>query len=79
MQSGRAPYLISLGVGLVFAGCGGSKTAPTADPPSISCPIAPDAGESLDGAAINVSFPSPTITGGQAPLTTNWTPVSGSA
>src|SRR5215831_11396661 len=80
----KGPYLtIALGVCVVLAhaACGGSKTGPTptTDAPQITCPAAPDPVESLNGSAQAVSFPAPTVTGGQAPLNTSCTPVSGSS
>jgi lysophospholipase L1-like esterase len=39
--------------------------------------VAPDPVESLDGSAQVVSFPAPTVTGGQPPLTTGCQPASG--
>jgi len=83
MISKRRYLSVALGVCVVLApaACGGSKTGPTpvTDPPQIACPAAPTPVESLDGSAQTVSFPAPTITGGQAPLNTTCVPVSGSS
>jgi lysophospholipase L1-like esterase len=77
----RSRWFTAVGVCAGMAACGGSKTAPTptSEAPSIACPVAPDPVDSLDGSAQVVSFPAPTVTGGQAPLTTSCTPVSGSS
>jgi len=70
----------ALGVCAGLLACGGSgSTGPTSTAPSIACPIAPAPVESLDGSAQPVSFAAPTVTGGQAPLTTTCLPTSGSA
>src|SRR5579862_8571123 len=72
--------LVSASVCTWFVACGGStSTAPTpaTNPPQIACPIAPDPVDSLDGSGQPVSFGAPTVTGGQAPLSTSCTPVSG--
>src|SRR5690349_4612434 len=77
--------LIALGVSAGVFACGGSgggtNTGPTqvADAPSIACPIAPAAVDSLDGSAQPVSFGAPTVTGGQPPLNTSCLPVTGSS
>jgi hypothetical protein len=82
MGFSRAFLVTALGVCLGFAACGGAgtNTAPTqvVDAPQIACPVAPDPAESLDGSGQAVSFASPTVTAGQAPLTTSCSPVSGS-
>ena len=80
MRLRRSYFFVGAGVCLAFAACG-SKTAPTpvTDPPKIACPAAPDPLESLDGSAQVVSFPAPTVTGGQPPLTTACLPTSGAA
>src|SRR6516165_1704405 len=77
----RCCSLAVLCVALAPAACGGSTTGPTptTTPPSISCPIPPDPVESLDGSAQPVSYATPTVTGGQAPLNTSCLPVSGAS
>jgi len=50
---------------------------PTPDPPKITCP-APQAAQSVDGGAIAVSYPAPTVTAGQAPVATACSPAAGS-
>jgi lysophospholipase L1-like esterase len=81
MTPERRFLIVALGAWTVlpFAACGGSKTGPTPNAPQITCPAAPDPVESLDGSAQVVSFPAPTVTGGQAPLTTSCAPVTGSS
>ncbi len=77
----RTSLAAMLGVCLGLVACGGSGgTGPTqvVAAPQIACPVAPDPAESLDGSAQPVSFASPTVTGGQAPLTTSCSPASGS-
>lgn len=79
----RWRFLTALGVCVGFAACGGSSggggTAPTNDPPTIACPIAPAPVTSLDGSAQPVTYGAPTVTNGQAPLNTSCLPVSGSS
>ena len=79
MQFKWSYVLVSASVCTWFVACGGStSTAPTpTDPPQIACPIAPDPVDSLDGSGQAVTFGTPTVTGGQAPLNTSCTPVSG--
>jgi lysophospholipase L1-like esterase len=64
-----------------IAACSVSRGAPTPvpDAPTITCPAAPDPVNSLDGAALAVSFPAPVVSGGQSPLNTSCVPVSGSS
>ena len=71
----------ALGVCAGVLACGGSHTGPTPvnDPPSIACPASPAPVESLDGSAQQVSYPAPTVSGGQAPLNTGCLPASGSS
>jgi lysophospholipase L1-like esterase len=76
----RPAVYAALGVCAGLLACGGhGSTAPTSNAPSIACPVAPPPAESLDGSAQPVSFAAPTVTGGQAPLTTTCLPTSGSA
>ena len=71
---------------IVLVACGGPTTPtqvprpvpPTADPPKITCPAAQTA-QSLDGGSTTVTFAAPTVSNGQAPVTTNCTPSAGSA
>jgi lysophospholipase L1-like esterase len=84
MSLARSWFLIALGVCAGVVACGGSSgtgTGPTqiADAPSIACPIAPAPVVSPNGSAQPVSFGSPTVTGGQAPLTTSCLPASGAS
>jgi len=67
---------------LAVVGC--SSTAPTPvptptpDPPKISCP-APQTIQLTGGASIAVTYASPTVVNGKAPVTVSCTPLSGSA
>ena len=78
MYQKRPAVYAALGVCVSLLACGHGSTAPTSTAPSITCPIAPAPVESLDGSAQPVSFPAPTVTGGQAPLNTTCAPNSGS-
>ena len=51
---------------------------PTPDPPKITCP-APLTAQSPDGVSTTVTFSTPTVANGQAPVTTTCTPAAGSA
>jgi len=79
MNLKRRYLFCAFSVCVLAAACGGPKTGPTPDAPQITCPAAPTPVESLDGSAQAVSFPAPTVTGGQLPLNTSCTPVSGSS
>lgn len=58
--------------------CDGNPARPTpGDRFAIACP-APLTVQSLQGAAVAVQFPAPTVTGGSEPVTTTCTPQSGS-
>lgn len=58
--------------------CGGGGTSPTpVNVLTISCPVAQTT-QSLDGAAVTVNFPNPTVSGGEGLLATTCTPTSGS-
>lgn len=68
----------------ISAACG-SKGPMTPDPPnptpvapSITCPL-PTSVSGVTGAALNITFPTPVVTGGQAPLTLTCNPVNGSS
>ncbi len=63
---------------VVSGSCGKNPTAPTpVSVLSISCPVAQSA-QSLDGAPVIVTYPSPTVTGGDGVLSTTCTPTTGS-
>ncbi len=63
---------------VVSGSCGKNPVAPTPVPVlSISCPVAQNA-QSLDGAPVIVTYPSPVVTGGEGVLTTTCTPTTGS-
>jgi lysophospholipase L1-like esterase len=82
--------LLSRGIGLraavvltlfVFACGGDTTTTPTPPPPAapvISCPDTQTAASPLN-TVVPVTYPGPTVTGGQAPITTVCTPSSGSS
>ncbi len=74
----RLPALVLLGA-LLAAGCSKSPTKPTdtSVAPQITCPVAPASTVSLDGISAFISYGSPTVVGGKAPVLTNCTPVSG--
>lgn len=83
MIHGRSLFLCGLGVCAGVLACGGhgggtSPTPPT-NPPSIACPAAPAPVDSLDGSAQPVTYPPPTVTGGQPPINTSCLPISGSS
>ncbi len=65
--------LIALALPFLTMGCGSETpvqaSAPDPGAPTLTCPAAPTGLQSLDGNAITVSFGSPTVTGGQTPLT----------
>ena len=69
----------------MLGSCGGSTTPtqvpppppPTPDPPKITCPAAQTV-QVTDGVTATVTFASPTIANGQAPVVTNCTPLPGS-
>ncbi len=63
--------------GILMAGCddSGPTKVPT-DPPVISCP-ANQTTMSPNGAPVAVTYPTPAVTGGAAPVTTSCTPASG--
>ena len=76
---GTSTLVLTFWFGLFVTACGSSSTAPTpvTNPPSITCPAAPDPVQSLDGSAQVVTYGAPTVIGGQAPLTTSCLPISG--
>ncbi len=70
---------MALLAGVLFSAC--DDTGPTplpTDPPTISCPPNQTT-MSPSGGAVPVSFPPPTVAGGEAPLTTTCTPASGTS
>jgi lysophospholipase L1-like esterase len=65
----------------LIAGCGSTPpVAPTppSNPPALACPAAVTT-PSIDGRPIAVTYPDPTITGGQSPFTLTCAPVSGAS
>lgn len=63
---------------LLFGSCGGNPVKPTPVPVlSISCPVAQNA-QTLDGAPVIVTYPNPSVTGGDGVITTTCTPTTGS-
>lgn len=64
----------------LFAACGESPTTPTppaVGAPVLACPAAVSA-QSLDGNPVAVSYSTPAVTGGAAPVTTSCLPATGS-
>lgn len=71
--------VLAAGILVLLWGCGDdSPTGPTPLPLSITCPPAQTA-TSRDGKAVPVSYPSPTVTGGRAPVGTQCAPASGAS
>jgi len=69
---------LALLLAVVSGSCGKNPVAPTPVPVlSISCPVAQNA-QSLDGAPVIVTYPSPVVTGGEGVLTTTCTPTTSS-
>ncbi len=63
---------------LVSGSCGGNPVQSTPLPAlTISCPVAQNA-QSLDGSPVIVTYPGPTVTGGEGLLNTTCTPTTGS-
>jgi len=57
------------------AACGGNPNRPPTDPPQISCPESISV-VSADGQPVSVPFPTPTVAGGQNPVSTTCNPAS---
>ncbi len=69
---------LALLLAVVSGSCGKNPVTPTPlTPVSISCPVAQSA-QSLDGAPVIVTYPSPTVTGGDGVISTSCTPTTGS-
>lgn len=62
-----------LWVAVLFAAC--APTQPTPVDPDITCPP-PVTAQSVDGVTVPVSYPTPTVVGGAAPVTTQCVPAS---
>jgi lysophospholipase L1-like esterase len=79
-ERGELVGRVALLMALAASGCG-TPAAPTpppppTDPPTISCPVSVSA-ISLDGNAVAVTFPAPTVIAGAPPVTTTCTHQSG--
>jgi lysophospholipase L1-like esterase len=62
---------------IAAAQCGSTPSAPTPDPPAISCP-ADQSAVSTTGQAIAITYAPPTVAGGALPVTSGCFPASGS-
>jgi lysophospholipase L1-like esterase len=77
LHSNRRACRLAVALAAAISGsCGSGPTGPTPTTLAISCPVAQSA-QSLDGSAVIVTYPNPTVSGGDGVLSTTCTPATG--